>query len=263
MADTAYEIFALAMRYVYVVIGVVILLRALRWLRKDARAYRREMKALPDAGLIGEVVDLNTGKAQPLPREGTIGSARSCDICVKGEGVRRHHAMFSFEEGRGLLITPCLRCRMVMAGVELNSSAHALHGTQLEIGGTTLRVRLFAGLNVPHPMQFQPDAPENDASDEACADEDEAPFSFAAEQDGVPAPFDFENSAVGQPAPLPPESYAGHYDNDGQMTWQFAAYPVEEIRRAMADASAQPETEETEEAVAYQSPVRHRRGRRK
>ena len=65
------------------------------------------------------------------------------------------------------------------------------------------------------------------------------------------------------PQGLPPESYAGHYDNDGQMTWQFAAYPVEEIRRAMADASAQPEAEETEEAVAYQSPVRHRRGRRK
>ena len=188
MADTAYEIFALAMRYVYVVIGVVILLRALRWLRKDARAYRREMKALPDAGLIGEIVDLNTGKAQPLPREGTIGSARSCDICVRGEGVRRHHAMFSFEEGRGLLITPCLRCRMVMAGVELNSSAHALHGTQLEIGGTTLRVRLFAGLNVPHPMQFQPDAPENDASAEACADEDEAPFPLPPSRTACPRP---------------------------------------------------------------------------
>ena len=66
MAGEAYEILALLMRYVFVLIGALVLLRAYRWMRRDARNYRREMRTLPDAGLVGEIVDLRTGKSQPL-----------------------------------------------------------------------------------------------------------------------------------------------------------------------------------------------------
>ena len=104
MSGEAYEILALLMRYVFALIGALIVFRSFIWLRKDARAYRKEMKTLPDAGLVGEIVDLNTGKAQPLPREGVIGSARECDIRVKGDGVLRRHARLEFTEGKGKTI---------------------------------------------------------------------------------------------------------------------------------------------------------------
>jgi hypothetical protein len=60
MSGEAYEILALLMRYVFALIGALIVFRSFIWLRKDARAYRKEMKTLPDAGLVGEIVDLDT-----------------------------------------------------------------------------------------------------------------------------------------------------------------------------------------------------------
>ena len=165
MSSSAYEILSMLMRYLFVLIGVLIVFRAYRWLRRDARAYRREMRALPDAGLVGEIVDLNTGEAQPLPREGTIGSARECDIRVKDPGALRVHARFAFEEGRGLQVTPLRQAKMLLGGEPLNAPRHALHGTQLQIGDTLLRVRLFAGLNVPMVPAFPADPNPDDVPD--------------------------------------------------------------------------------------------------
>ena len=128
MVSEGYELLSLFMRYIFIGLGVLILFRAYRWMRKDSRAYKKQMRALPDAGLGGEVVDLQSGKSQPLPREGWMGSSRNCDIRIKGAGVQRRHVRFAFEEGKGLKIT-AVRGLLFLAGVEVRSSAHALHGT--------------------------------------------------------------------------------------------------------------------------------------
>lgn len=260
MTSEAYELLAMLMRYVFVGIGVLISWRAYRWLRRDARQYKKEMRNLPDAGLVGEIVNLKTGESQPLPREGLIGSSRACDIRVKEPGVARRHALFAFEEGKGLRVTPHLGNRLLMEGVALKGPAHALHGTQLQLGDAVLRVRLFAGLKVPHPMQFQPDAPARTDGEE------DAPF----ENDTVPSPFDAvpqfapaqeqEAPAAEQPSPF----YQGHYTEDGQMTWDYA-YSLEELEQARQQQmlSTDQTPEENDEALPYESPVpRHRRRRR-
>ena len=141
MAGEAYEILALLMRYVFVLIGALVLLRAYRWMRRDARNYRREMRTLPDAGLVGEIVDLRTGKSQPLPREGDMGASRECDIHVRGAGVLRHHVRFAFEEGKGVMITPSRLGKTFLGGAQLRAPGYALHGTQLQLGDALLRVR--------------------------------------------------------------------------------------------------------------------------
>ena len=270
MASEAYELLALLMRYIFVLIGALVLWRAYRWLRRDARAYKREMRALPDAGLVGEMVNLNTGESQPLPREGTIGSSRECDIRVKGTGVQRTHARFAFEEGKGLRVTPSRGAKVVMAGVALNGPAHALHGTQLQIGDALLRVRLFAGLKVPHPMQFQ-----QDALLQQSQEEDDAPWAALDPAPDHLSPFEFPENDPPEGAP----AYQGNYTEDGQMTWQYA-YSLDELRAAQEAQAArqspyQPpyaappsaplypqETDEGgDEAVPYESPLPRRRRR--
>ena len=263
VSDEAYEIIALLMRYVFVLIGGLIVWRAYRWLRRDARAYKREMRSLPDAGLVGEVVNLGTGKAQPLPREGTIGSSRECDIRVKGAGVQRRHARFEFEEGKGLRLIPGRGCKLLLGDQEVRGQGYALHGTQLQIGDAVLRVRLFAGLKVPRPAAYQ----ENPAEELGWVDA--TPENLAAPAPGFPAldsissymnaaEEDGDVSVTSFPPPV--EAYDGHYTEDGQMTWQYA-YSLEELQKAMESQAAAAE-DDGAEGLAYQSPLPARRRRR-
>lgn len=262
MSSEAYEILALLMRYVFVCIGLMIVWRSFRWLRRDTRAYHREMQALPDAGYIGEIVDLITGQAYPLPHEGTIGSSRTCDITVKGDGVARTHVRFEFEEGKGLKIIPLRHRPLLVNGVEACRVCFALHGTQLQIGENSLRVRLFAGLNVPHPAAYpEPDAilPEG-VYWEPFAQPEEAwqlPPGYALENETDETEemdaADWQSSAA--PVGMPPKQYDGGYTEDGQMTWQYA-YSPDELKEAMRRQSESPES------GPYTAAPRRRRRRR-
>lgn len=254
MASEAYEILAMFMRYIFVLIGALILFRAFRWMRRDARNYRREMKRLPDAGFVGEMVDMRSGKSQPLPREGLLGSSSACDIRVKGAGVHRRHALFSFVDGKGLLVTPVMRHRITMENVELTGPAYALHGTQLKIGECLLRVRLFAGLNVPNPRSFQMDMPMEQDGD-------------TAETDIFPYPFGDTPAYDGDPSPLPGDTWPDSPQEGAPAPWTspFApeAYPAEAPVNPAVQPPAFggiPDDTPNDEALPYQSPVvRHRR----
>ena len=255
MAESTYELLALGMRYVFVLIGVLMLWRAFRWMRRDARQYQKDMRSLPDAGLVGEVVDLRTGVSQPLPREGTIGSSRECDIRVKGAGVMRNHALFSFVDGKGMHITPRLRARMLLNGQEISGSGYALHGTRLRIGDAEMRVRLFAGLNVPFYPAYQQEAPDVPLDNFSFEEEDPSPAPLP-----FPAPG-FENTETPRDdAVPPPDAYDGGYTDDGQMTWQYA-YSLEELRQAQEALKQSADNPEEDEALPYESPVPRRRRR--
>ncbi|MBR4359747.1 MAG: hypothetical protein IKP32_03935 [Clostridia bacterium] len=263
MSEGAFELLALLMRYVYVLIGVLILWRALRWMRRDAKAYKKEMKSLPDAGLVGEMVNLKTGQAQPLPREGIIGSSRACDIRVKSAGVRRIHARFEFMEGKGLCVVPCWRCRVILSGTEVKGRGYALHGTQLQLGGAQLRVRLFAGLKIPHPAYPEDVPPQQEVAVMPWSEVSQLPLfpmpADSLDQDGEAdyMPYSAASLPVAPEAPMPypPADYEGNYTEDGQMTWQYA-YSLEELRQAQENYNQQ-----NDEAVPYQSPLPRRRRR--
>lgn len=227
MQAEAYELMAMLMRYVFIGLGVLILFRGYRQMRRDARAHKKEMKKLPDAGLVGEVVDLETGKSQPLPREGMMGSSSACDIRIRRRGVKRTHALFDFVEGKGLRIRPYRGHKVMMEGVRLSASAYALHGTQVTLGNAHIRIRLFAGLNVPHPASFARD--------------------MQAEE--MPLPFE---------QPLPPYDgavYGQALPQEGEETPPAAWAPF---------VPAEPGENEEAEAMPYYSPVeRHRRSDRR
>ncbi len=157
MSSELYEVLSLAARYLFTLLGVLIVLRSFLWLLSEGSQTRRRLRHLPDAGTVGEMLvlqggpGLEEGAAIPVPWEGVLGSVRSSDITVPCEGVRPSHLFFSYQVGLGLLIRPMSGCEATVDSVVLDCRADAkahpmVHGSFLQVGGALLRLRVFAGL---------------------------------------------------------------------------------------------------------------------
>ena len=154
MPDNIYEVIAQGARYWFLFWMALIVWRSWRWYRKDRRTARKRMKLLPDAGFVGEMVVVEGGAALergtvfPLPHEGTIGALRTNDLCLPAEGISRRHAWFRFDDRQGLMVEPFAKCQLMVDGQGFQSRRDPLymgHGSWLQLGGVTMRLRLFAG----------------------------------------------------------------------------------------------------------------------
>ena len=100
MSANLYEILALAMRYVFAALMVLIVLRAWRLTAVDSARAKRLRRLSPETGIIGEMLVTEGGeKARPGMRysvilEGTIGSGPRADIRIRHSSVRRRHGYF-------------------------------------------------------------------------------------------------------------------------------------------------------------------------
>lgn len=158
LSPELYAALALFLRYVFSLLGVLMVLFSFLWLWSSRAERRRRLRQLPLSGLIGELVvlegdgGLRPGDTIPLPWEGVLGSVRSCDVCVPGGGIRRRHLSFSFSPEKGLLLQPFRGCQAQVGDTLITSRTRpeALplrHGAFLRLGDTLLRLRLFAGLD--------------------------------------------------------------------------------------------------------------------
>ena len=217
MQGTYYQLLALAARGLFLALILLLVLRAGGSLLRQHRARKELLRQLPDAGMVGEMRDIESDKSYPLPREGVLGGGRGCDICLKG--LRRRHVTFAYVPGKGILITPChRRSACWLDGQPLRRGAYALHGALLRVGGYTLGVRLFAGLDVPSAALLQEHWQPASGDDLYAPDDPAAAGGYApAYPDGwaavqaEPPLFDMQPNAV--PAPQP-------------TAWQPAQPPV-------------------------------------
>ena len=154
MPDELYEIIALAARYWFLLLMVLIAWRSYRWYARDRKKHKRRLKLLPDAGYIGELVvvqgDGTVGKGACLPvsREGVLGYLRSNDVCVPMGGVANRHLWYTFDDTDGLLVEPFRGRRIVADGQELTGRrmrAFLGHGSTLQVGEAQMRLRMFSG----------------------------------------------------------------------------------------------------------------------
>lgn len=103
---------ALSLRYVFAVLGVLIVAYTYLWLLKERREGRRRLHQLPDAGTVGRLLVLDGGDSLPegmeltLPCEGTLGAMRTCDVVIPSQWVAQEHLDFSFRDQAGLLLYP-------------------------------------------------------------------------------------------------------------------------------------------------------------
>ena len=154
MPDEIYELIAQGARYWFVFLMALIAWRSWRWYRKDKKKARKRLKLLPDAGFVGEMVvvqaagSLRLGQVLPVPREGTLGTARTNDLYVPVPGVSKKHLWFRFDDGEGLMVEPFGRQPFTVDGAAFTSRREPLymaHGSRLCVGEAVLRLRLFAG----------------------------------------------------------------------------------------------------------------------
>ena len=104
MSQSAYELVALAMRYVFAALMALIVLRAWRITLIDSRRAAALRRLSPQTGLSGELMVLEgsglarRGMRYPVIREGMIGSSRRSDIRIRHSSIGRKHAYFVLSE---------------------------------------------------------------------------------------------------------------------------------------------------------------------
>lgn len=97
MYETAYDIVALGMRYVFVAMIVYILLRTANSVYREYTCERSIRKGVSAAswGAVEVVAPADApflGEEYILKRENTIGRAKRCDICLPHESLSSVHA---------------------------------------------------------------------------------------------------------------------------------------------------------------------------
>jgi hypothetical protein len=103
MYDTAYDILALIMRYFFLVLVFYILLRLIRSSLHEYRTIRKAKRQLANYTLgymeICEPEELSSAWYE-LGRETTIGTDKSCDICLDTNGLAPIHATIYEAKGK-------------------------------------------------------------------------------------------------------------------------------------------------------------------
>ena len=99
MNANAYEILALAMRYVFAALILLIVLRALSVTMVDSKRAAQLRRRNPKTGIIGEFVvlegdGLKQGKRFPVTLEGSIGTSSRTDIRIRRNGLHARHAYY-------------------------------------------------------------------------------------------------------------------------------------------------------------------------
>lgn len=152
MDASVYAVIAYIARYWFALLAVLIIWRAIRWLRQDIHRTARAQRTLPDAGYIGDwavvasdAPRIQSGLILRAPRDGWIGSARACDVRLLHAGVPARAARFYLRED-GLHVLPQRRGIVMVDGEPVQKEAVLRHGATLTAGGVTLQLRLFAGV---------------------------------------------------------------------------------------------------------------------
>ena len=250
-----YKVIIQVSRYLFAFFALMLLLFAASWLYDERRKRRDRLRYLPEAGNIGEMVVIS-GSDQlpvdtwfPIPREGILGSLRSCDLVVPCPGVRARHLAFSWQDGTGLIIKPFPGCETFVDGVSLLTAEKSempvmVHGSCLQVGSAVLRLQLLSALEHTN-RSFAVPAPPQEYSG-----------AFAAQQTQPYAPFPQEPVHPFTDPPLQgymDQPYSPGPPADG-MPPAFAPLPESRPDQAPVAASSVPEE---------QPPVRQAAPRRK
>lgn len=157
MSDNAYELLALAMRYVFAALMLLIVLRAWRISIVDSRRASRLRRLSPDTGIIGEMLVVGgserarPGMRYPLTLEGSIGSARGADIRVRHSSVRSRHAIFQMTND-GLYVRGHAHARIRDGHGRIARELTLRDGEILRLGDVALMLVLTEADNAPEEI---------------------------------------------------------------------------------------------------------------
>ena len=164
-SEDVWKILYSVSRYLFPLLAVSLFFLILFYILSESRNRRERVHGLPGTGTVGELIvlsgseELDVNTWFPVPREGVLGSVRSCDLVIPCPGVRTKHLDFSWEDGTGLLIRPRTGCEALINGMPVTcrtrpADVPLTHGSILQVGTAMLRLHLFAALdNTPAASQ--------------------------------------------------------------------------------------------------------------
>lgn len=156
MSASMYELLALAMRYVFAGLMVLIVLRAWRLTIIDSARAKKLRRLSPETGIIGEMLVIDGGeKARPgmkypVTLEGSIGSGKRADIRLRHSTVRRRHGYYIMTDD-GLYIRGHASARIGAEGRWLREVT-IKDGDELRIGRVTLMLVLTGADAAPEEI---------------------------------------------------------------------------------------------------------------
>ena len=233
-----YKVISQAARWLFAFFAMMLLLFAFSWLYDERRKRRERFRSLPEAGNIGEMVVIS-GSDQlpadawfPVPREGILGSLRSCDLVVPCPGVRARHLCFSWQNGTGLVIRPYPGCETFVDGISLITAEKSempvmVHGSCLQVGSAVLRLQLLSALEHTN-RPFSVTEPTPDYAGQVAAQQ---PLPYAPFQQETGFPYAGESAPDNMPYPYQPEQAANGMtvvpmsEQEQQVSPGIHAYP--------------------------------------
>lgn len=242
-----YEIVALAARFWFLFLMVLIVWRSYRWYARERRQRKKRLRLLPDAGYIGEFVvmqgagDLERGQVLSVPFEGTLGYVRSNDICIPAPGVAGRHLWFSYDSKQGLVLTPVGRNDFAVDQLTLAENPEGLcmaHGSRLYIGECELRLRMFAGYEVGMVMSPYGDEPTPDGRSAGSLSQEQL-FQLFAQSSGFDPYMDV------------------NYEGNGDILYDEVLEPEEElpVDEELVAAMAAQQAAEAQDVQQVEEPV--------
>ena len=239
VSPEVYSVLSVASRWIFAFFALMLLAFALIWHHAERKERKERFKNLPGAGTVGELIVLSgsdqlaEGTWFPVPREGVLGSLRSCDLVIPCPGVSSQHLDFSWQDGSGLMIRPRVGCEALIDGVPVTrrigmQDKPLLHGSVLQVGTAALRLQLYAALS--HPTRtFTPPVPFQGP---------EAGFSAPQAQPPVQVP-----AAAVQPWPVQPVQPPMPVSQEPLQyveTIQYTPEPVQAEPESIQSAPQQP-----------------------
>ena len=208
MSESLYELIALAARYFFTLLMLLIVIRAWRITIVDSRRAANLRRWAPETGVIGEMQVLEgdekarRGMVYPVIREGMIGRSRKADIRLRSRSVRLRHAYFEMTQG-GLMLRSSGSFRIE------GSEGRARH-ILLSDGGTVRIGKVLLLLVL------------NDASGAAAREqaEAEAEALFLSENEKTAVP---EETADVRPEPEPDRETEAEDDYDRMLSGKASA----------------------------------------
>lgn len=218
MSANAYEVLALAMRYVFAALMVLIVIRAWRISAVDSQRAKKLRRLSPDTGIIGEMLVVNgserarPGMRYPVTLEGTIGSSRRADIRVRHSSVGSRHAYYQMTE-EGLFVRGHAHCRIRNGAGEVLREMVLSDGDILRVGQVALMLVLTDGGNAPEEINRHVRHRRHAAAadePEVSPDRDDTLFEVSARDEGAPEDFFMNHSQNDYDSP---EGYDDPFDS--------------------------------------------------
>lgn len=179
VSSATYELIALAARYWFAGVALLIVIRAWRCTVQDNRRAKVLRDWTPETGCVGELIALTgskkfkKGERFPVLRESVLGSGRNADIRILHPSIQKAHLHMELREG-GMLARGMQNAEFSVPGQGKVRKLLLRDGMEFSVGSVRLMLVLYDAQTQENPDEFEAfePRPESDSAPAAPRERD-------------------------------------------------------------------------------------------